>query len=75
LNDRAAGDGDGSLRHESAVDRGARLHVDRGLSHTFVESAINENPVMNVAAAGLTPMFPVMAESGTVDIPLFASIT
>jgi hypothetical protein len=30
---------------------------------------------MKVAAAGLTPMFPVTAEVGTVEIPLFARIT
>ena len=30
-------------------------------------------PVMYVAAAGLTPRFPVMAEVGTVEIPVFAS--
>jgi hypothetical protein len=40
-----------------------------------VESAVKENPVMKVAAAGLTPMFPVTAEVGTVEIPLFARIT
>jgi hypothetical protein len=39
-----------------------------------VESAVNEKPVIDVAAAGLTPMFPVMAEVGTVEIPVFASI-
>jgi hypothetical protein len=45
------------------------------VENTFVESAINENPVMKVAAAGLIPRFPVTAEVGTVDIPLFARIT
>jgi hypothetical protein len=41
----------------------------------FVASAINENPVMYVAAAGLTPKLPVMADAGTVEIPLLARIT
>src|SRR5690349_7915463 len=30
---------------------------------------------MNVAAAGLTPTFPVTADAGTVEIPLLARIT
>jgi hypothetical protein len=41
---------------------------------TLVESAINENPVMYVAATGLTPIFPVTAEVDAVEIPLFARI-
>ena len=45
------------------------------LENTFVASAPSENPVMKVAAAGLTPMFPVTAAVGTVDIPLSARIT
>jgi hypothetical protein len=40
-----------------------------------VASAVNANPVMDVAAAGLTPRSPVMTEGGTVEIPLFARIT
>jgi len=40
-----------------------------------VASALNENPVMKVAAAGLTPRLPVTAAVGTVDIPLSARIT
>src|SRR5438270_14062257 len=46
--------------------------VDR--ENTFVESAVSENPVMKVAAAGLTPRLPVTAEVGTVEIALFARI-
>jgi hypothetical protein len=45
------------------------------VENTFVESAVNENPVMNVAAAGLIPRLPVTADVGTVEIPLFARIT
>jgi hypothetical protein len=41
----------------------------------FVASAISENPVMAAEAMGLTPMSPVMAEVGTVEIPLLARIT
>jgi hypothetical protein len=42
------------------------------VENTLVESAISENPVIDVAAAGLTPMLPVTAEVGTVEIPLLA---
>lgn len=45
------------------------------VENTFVESAVSEKPVMNVAAAGLTPRSPVIAEVGTVEIPLFARTT
>ena len=31
------------------------------IEYTFVGSAINENPVMAVAAIGLTPMLPTMS--------------
>lgn len=34
-----------------------------------------ENPVRNVPEAGLTPMLPVTAEAGTVEMPLSARIT
>ena len=34
------------------------------VENTFVESAVNPNPVMAVAVTGLTPMFPVMADVG-----------
>jgi hypothetical protein len=44
------------------------------VENTFVESAINENPVIKVAAAGLSPRSPVIAEVGTFEIPLFARI-
>jgi hypothetical protein len=33
---------------------------------------VSEKPVMKVAAAGLTPMSPVMADAGTLEIPLLA---
>lgn len=45
------------------------------VENTFVESAINPNPVMNDAAAGLTPIFPVTAEAGTVETADFPRIT
>jgi hypothetical protein len=45
------------------------------VENVFVESAIKVNAVMEVAAAGLTPRFPVTAEVGTVEMPLFARIT
>ena len=47
----------------------------RDRENRFVASAINENPVTYVAAAGLTPRLPVMADAGTVEIPLLARIT
>ena len=34
-----------------------------------------EKPVMKVEPAGLSPMFPVTAEAGTVEMPLWASTT
>ena len=34
-----------------------------------------EKPVMKVEPAGLSPMFPVIVDWGTVEMPLFASIT
>lgn len=36
---------------------------------------MSEKPVMNVADAGLTPIFPVIADGATVDIPVFPSAT
>ena len=33
-----------------------------------------EKPVMKVELAGLSPMFPVIADVGTVEMPLVASI-
>src|SRR5438445_8963358 len=45
------------------------------LENTFVASAVREKPVMNVAAAGLTPMLPVIAEVGTVEMAVFARMT
>jgi hypothetical protein len=38
-------------------------------------SAVIENPVIALAAAGLTPTSPVIAEAGTVETPDFASAT
>jgi len=50
---------DGRRRH-CVVGR-VHLPVTCGeVENTFVESAISENPVMKVAAAGLMPRFPVM---------------
>ena len=40
----------------------------------MVASAVNEKPVIRVAAAGLMPKLPVTADVGTVAIPLFARI-
>jgi len=40
--------------------------------NTFVASAVRENPVMKVPAAGLIPRFPVTADVGTVELPLLA---
>lgn len=37
-----------------------------------MESITRENPVRDVPAAGLTPMFPVIAEVGTLEMPLWA---
>src|SRR4051812_23759258 len=45
------------------------------LEKTLVESAVSEKPVMKLAAAGLTPMLPVMAEVGTVEMAVFARMT
>ena len=44
------------------------------VENTLVASAINEKPVMYVAAAGLTPMSPSIAVGGTLEIPVFARI-
>ena len=33
-----------------------------------------EKPVMKVELAGLSPMFPVITDAGTVEMPLVASI-
>src|SRR4051795_9187334 len=57
----------------SAKSEAYTLPVTCGeLENTLVASAVNEKPVMKVAAAGLTPTFPVTAEVGTVEIALFA---
>jgi hypothetical protein len=40
------------------------------VENTPVDERVSWNPVKKVAAAGLTPMFPVMAEEGTVEIPV-----
>jgi hypothetical protein len=45
------------------------------VENTPEASATNENPVIAVAAMGLTPMSPVTTEFGTVEIPDFARIT
>ena len=34
-----------------------------------------EKPVMKVELAGLSPMFPVIADGGTVEMPLWAKTT
>ena len=34
-----------------------------------------EKPVMKVELAGLSPMFPIIVDAGTVDMPLWASTT
>jgi hypothetical protein len=38
-------------------------------------SIIKSNPVMDVAASGLTPISPVIAVTPVVEIPVFARIT
>jgi hypothetical protein len=43
------------------------------VENKFVESAMSENPVMKVAAAGLIPKFPVIDAVGTMKIPAFSS--
>jgi hypothetical protein len=40
-----------------------------------VGSITKEKPVMKVEPAGLSPMFPVTVDAGTVEMPLWASIT
>ena len=45
------------------------------VENTFVLSAINEKPVMKLAAAGLSPMSPVTMDPVTLEIPVFARIT
>jgi hypothetical protein len=39
----------------------------------LVESIIKEKPVMKVEADGLSPMFPVIVDAGTEEMPLWAS--
>ena len=36
-------------------------------------SKIKEKPVMKVEAAGLIPMFPVIVDAGTLEMPVWAS--
>lgn len=43
------------------------------VANVFEESIVSENPVMKDAAAGLTPISPVIAEVGTVEMADFAS--
>ena len=45
------------------------------LEKTLVESATSENPVTKLAAAGLSPMFPVKPEEGTLEIAVLARTT
>ena len=40
-----------------------------------MESKTKEKPVMKVEPAGLSPMFPVIVDEGTVEMPLWASTT
>jgi len=40
-----------------------------------VESITKEKPVIKVEPAGLSPMFPVIVDAGTVEMPLLASTT
>ena len=42
---------------------------------TLVGNKIKEKPVMKVEPAGLTPMFPVIEDLGTLEMPVLASIT
>lgn len=42
--------------------------------NTFVESITSANPVRAVPAAGLTAMLPVIAEVGTVEMPLLETM-
>jgi hypothetical protein len=44
------------------------------LENCVVESKTNEKPVIAVAAMGETPILPVIAEVGTVEMPVFARI-
>ena len=41
--------------------------------NTPVGSKIKEKPVMKVEAAGLIPMFPVIVDAGTLEMPVWAS--
>ena len=41
----------------------------------MVESITKEKPVIKVEPAGLSPMFPVIVDAGTVEMPLLASTT
>ena len=43
--------------------------------NTPLGSKIKEKPVMKVELAGLSPMFPVIIDIGTEEIPLWASTT
>ena len=40
-----------------------------------MESIIKEKPVIKVEPAGLSPMFPVIVDAGTVEMPLWARTT
>ena len=44
------------------------------VENTFEASRVNEKPVIPVAEIGLTPISPVMAEGGTVEIPAWDRI-
>jgi hypothetical protein len=43
--------------------------------NSLVGSLTKEKPVMKVELAGLSPMFPVIADVGIVEIPVLANIT
>lgn len=45
------------------------------VAKVFVASATNPNPVIKLAAAGLTPMSPTMAVVPVVEMPVFAKAT
>jgi len=52
------------------------LPVTSGVvENTLVESAVSGKPVMAVAVAGLIPRLPVIADVGTLEIPLLARTT
>jgi hypothetical protein len=48
--------------------------TNEDVENTFVASAIKSNPVMELAAAGLTPILPVIAVTPVVETPVFVRI-